>query len=298
MEEQPSMQPDHQDQQQYGYAPPFVPPEQQQTSGMAITALILGILTFFTCGTTGIVALVLGIVAMSQIGKSQGQIKGHGLAVAGTILGAVGLVLPIFALLLGILLPALGVARHTANQMTNNTQLHGIHLAMMTYAQSNGTYFPGLNQNGNPDNLHVSNRFAILLDGNYFSPDYLINPVDNGITPAQPAAQGYTVTPQNYSYAALSIEVPGGRRDEWKDTLNAQAVVISDRNTGTPGQPSSVWTNGNAWEGAVAWNDGHVTREPSSIMAQTVYGMKPANSNDALFTEVGPDDALMVHDGK
>ncbi|BAM02735.1 type II secretion system protein [Phycisphaera mikurensis] len=62
-------------------------------------------------------------------------------------------VISIIALLIGILLPALGAARRTARQMQNSTQLRGIHQGMFTYAQSNKTggrdgYYPGLDAQG------------------------------------------------------------------------------------------------------------------------------------------------------
>ncbi len=46
-------------------------------------------------------------------------------------------VISIIALLIGILLPALGAARRTARQLTNSTQLRGIHQGWVTFAQSN-----------------------------------------------------------------------------------------------------------------------------------------------------------------
>lgn len=57
-----------------------------KTSGMAIASLITGL----TCLAP--FAIVLGHMAMSRIKKSAGQLTGHGLALAGTILGYVGLV--------------------------------------------------------------------------------------------------------------------------------------------------------------------------------------------------------------
>ena len=62
-------------------------------------------------------------------------------------------VISIIALLIGILLPALGAARRTARQMANNTQLRGIHQGFVTYAQSNKSggndgFFPMLELQG------------------------------------------------------------------------------------------------------------------------------------------------------
>src|SRR5438552_4054596 len=60
--------------------PAAFPPPSAKTSGMAIASLVLGILGF--CGITAIVGLILGIVGLNQINRSNGQIRGKGLAVA------------------------------------------------------------------------------------------------------------------------------------------------------------------------------------------------------------------------
>ena len=61
-------------------------PAAPKTSGMAIASLITGL----TCVSP--VAILLGHMALSRIKKSAGQLGGGGLALAGTILGYVGLV--------------------------------------------------------------------------------------------------------------------------------------------------------------------------------------------------------------
>ena len=91
-----------------------------KTSGMAIASLVLGILGFCTCGVTAVVGLILGIIAQSKISKSQGQLKGSGLAIGGICVSGVALVLvPINA---GLFLPALAKARQRAMtiQCVNN----------------------------------------------------------------------------------------------------------------------------------------------------------------------------------
>jgi len=60
-----------------------------KTSGWAIASLVCGLLTFFTCGITGILAVIFGIIALVEISKSSGAIKGKVLAVTGIILPAV-----------------------------------------------------------------------------------------------------------------------------------------------------------------------------------------------------------------
>lgn len=57
------------------------------TNGMAIASLICSLAGLFFCGVPSVVGLILGIVAMGQC-KKTGQ-EGHGMALAGTIIGAV-----------------------------------------------------------------------------------------------------------------------------------------------------------------------------------------------------------------
>src|SRR5215471_6524687 len=51
-------------------------------------------------------------------------------------------VIAIIALLIGILLPALGKARQSARQLKDSTQVRGIHQGMLLCAQNNGDDFP------------------------------------------------------------------------------------------------------------------------------------------------------------
>jgi Domain of unknown function (DUF4190) len=77
-----------------GYGPPPAPGEPYTTpqtpgvNGLAIAALVLGLL--WVCGLGSILAVVFGFIALSQIKKS-GQ-GGKGLAIAGLVLGFLGIV--------------------------------------------------------------------------------------------------------------------------------------------------------------------------------------------------------------
>jgi hypothetical protein len=64
---------------------------QPEQDTMAIVSLILGIANFFCCGIIAPVALVLGIMSRSKIRASGGALRGEGLALAGIILGAIGI---------------------------------------------------------------------------------------------------------------------------------------------------------------------------------------------------------------
>ncbi len=72
-------------QQPYGYqtAP--------KTNGLAIASLVLGIAQIFLCIIGGILALVFGYIARRQIDESGGTQGGRGMAIAGIILGWIGI---------------------------------------------------------------------------------------------------------------------------------------------------------------------------------------------------------------
>jgi hypothetical protein len=116
----------------------------QKMSGMAVTSLVLGILGIVTCGITVLlsapIGLILGAIAMNKIGKSQGQLRGKGLALAGIITSGVAfLLIPIFA---AMMLPALAAAKQKAQEINcvNNEKQLG--LAMMIYSGDNKDKFP------------------------------------------------------------------------------------------------------------------------------------------------------------
>lgn len=75
--------------------PPSLHPP--QTSGMAIASLITGIVGAFP------LAIIFGHIALSQIKKSSGRLSGFGLALAGTILGYVGLAVMLLLFAMSIL---------------------------------------------------------------------------------------------------------------------------------------------------------------------------------------------------
>ena len=73
--------------------PAYVPvtggpaPSRGGTNGLAIAALVLGIL--WLCAIGSVLAIVFGFVALNQI-KRSGQ-GGRGLAIAGIVLGIIGI---------------------------------------------------------------------------------------------------------------------------------------------------------------------------------------------------------------
>ena len=68
----------------YGYGYPA-----KRTNGLAVASLVLGCVGWLLCGIGSVAALVLGLVARTQIRNSGGQEGGEGLALAGIILGGI-----------------------------------------------------------------------------------------------------------------------------------------------------------------------------------------------------------------
>ena len=70
-----------------GYPSPAAAPT---TSGLAIASLVTGL--FFWCFfVPGVVSVVLGYLALEQIADSGGATRGRGMAIAGIVLGWVGI---------------------------------------------------------------------------------------------------------------------------------------------------------------------------------------------------------------
>ena len=92
-------------------AGPPAPPQpvyvQSKTNGFAVAALVLGILWIYWIGS--ILALVFGYVAKSQIDKSGGRETGRGMAIAGIVLGWVGVGILLLILVL-VLVGSIGSA--------------------------------------------------------------------------------------------------------------------------------------------------------------------------------------------
>jgi competence protein ComGC len=119
--------------------PPGIP--EPKTNRLAITSLILGILSLALC-VVGILfaipGLIFGFLGMSRVKNSGGTQKGHGLALAGTIMSGAGLVLfPVVGLLAAIAIPNFVKARTTAQRNACISNLRMIDGAKATWALEN-----------------------------------------------------------------------------------------------------------------------------------------------------------------
>ena len=76
-----------------GYVPGGMQYASRRTDGLAIAALIVGILSLVCCVlgvALGPAAAVMGFISRGRISSSSGTIGGGGLAIGGLILGVIG----------------------------------------------------------------------------------------------------------------------------------------------------------------------------------------------------------------
>lgn len=230
----------------------------------------------------------------------------HGFTILQVVAVAVGLVLAI-----AIVIPMFYSPRINSRAMQNSTQLRGIHQGFAIFCQSNKFYYPGIGSAGHVIEPTVEGRLDLFMAGDFVTPEYLISPGETA--PMTELAYDLStraydpVTAANYSYAMLQIDTLGRRQNEWRETANTMAMVLSDRDTaGNPAKPESVWGK-TPWRGSVLWNNNHAEFSRSHVMptaydrpSQHVDG-KPVpatNLADNLFALAGPDDAFLIHSGK
>ncbi|MBX2850523.1 MAG: prepilin-type N-terminal cleavage/methylation domain-containing protein [Phycisphaeraceae bacterium] len=197
-------------------------------------------------------------------------------------------VISIIALLIAILLPALGKARESAARIKNAAGLRSLHQSQVGFASDNKGFYSGLDNKGRPfttaeleqkfgtgagsfffqNGTSVLPRYAILALGDYVDYPDLVSGQDSD-REAWDGTSGFTH--RHLSYAALDISVDDSpARASWRSELGSETPVMSDRSTATAVTTvgSSLW-NTDGWEGTLVWNDGHTTYEGSADVGAT-----------------------------
>lgn len=218
-------------------------------------------------------------------------------------------VISIIALLIAILLPALGAARTSARKLQSATQLRGIHQGMVILGTDNKEFYAGLDSRGQDINsaklgnsgegVTVEGRFWHILDGEYVTKDILISPGE--VDQREDYTPGDPITLRHYSYAmqllnnssrypgGTGVNIgPGATTDAWKADGNSMSAVMADRNVSdVTGNTNvySVWTvaYSEEWQGNILWNDNHVTFENFYIVDETQYASAPVVIRDHFF---------------
>ena len=120
-------------------SPPFAPPPPvpgsvvaTQTSGKAIASLICGILMVFPFF---ILAVIFGHLAISDIRRSAGGLKGQGMAIAGLVLGYSAI--PLVLIIAAIAIPNLLRAKISANEASAVGSVRILVRAEISYQTAN-----------------------------------------------------------------------------------------------------------------------------------------------------------------
>ncbi len=117
--------------QQFTAPPPHPgpPPAAPRTSGMAVASLILGLLGGLVI--TALAGLILGIISLAQIGRSQGRLRGQGFAIAGLVIS--GLALLFVPILAAMVFPVFTRARESARKAVCLSNVKNVSLALQMY---------------------------------------------------------------------------------------------------------------------------------------------------------------------
>ncbi len=125
-------------------APAAIPQHQgPPSSGLAITSMVMGILSVVLCGPfLGIPAVICGHITLSRIKKLPTHYSGGGMAVAGLVTGYIGSTIMCLAIMAGLLLPALAKAKQKAVQINCASNLKQVGLAARIWAGDHNGMLP------------------------------------------------------------------------------------------------------------------------------------------------------------
>ncbi len=226
-------------------------------------------------------------------------------------------VIAIIALLIGILLPALGKARKSAQQLKDSTQIRGVIQALATWAGDNKNDYPipskldrngyTLGQNGDPGDRDEAKD----ITGQIISP--LVN---NGSVTAELFISPVEQNPSIQEYANYQVDEPRAAFDKeralWdpamrgtpeEDEGSTFAHTVNYRETGNASTGNTSYAHTLPFgKRRALWQDTYVASEPVFANRGPVY--QPVGSGDELQWEL-PDSSvglrsntLLIHGGR
>ncbi len=173
--------------------------------GMAITSLVLGILSVMCLGLfAGIPAIILGHTAHRRTRNAPDQYAGRGLAITGFVLGYASILLTALVVLIFAthVSQQMAPARNQAQRINCINNMKNIGLAFRIWAADHQDRFPfqaSANQSGEPGEARVMNSAQIFqtLAKELATPTILVCPND----PSKRPAKNFTsLQPANVTY--------------------------------------------------------------------------------------------------
>jgi type II secretory pathway pseudopilin PulG len=126
---------------------------------MAIASLVLGIVNVFPLS---VAAIILGHISLSRIRKSAGRLKGQGLAIAGLVLGYIGIAaIPFILIIAAIAIPNLLRAKIAADESSAVQSMRVILAAEISHKGQTGVFtcnLADLGSVGLTDSLLINGR--------------------------------------------------------------------------------------------------------------------------------------------
>jgi type II secretory pathway pseudopilin PulG len=151
-----------------------MPPGNPATSGKAIASLTCGFLFFFL--PAAIVAVVMGHLSLSDIRQSAGRLGGRGMAIAGLVLGYLGLSFIPILIIAAIAIPNLLRARMAANEASAVSSLRTYNTAFARYAEE----CPKQGYPSNPTGLDDSSSNTCPQESQTSVPQGVALPIKSG----------------------------------------------------------------------------------------------------------------------
>lgn len=269
-----------------GMSPAVAPPAlvtTPQSKAQATAALVLGIVSLvipLLSFITGILAIVFGILGMRRQ-------AGKGMATAGLVMGAIGLVF--WPIMIGmVLVPALGRARELARQAACQANLSAIGKSVVMYSGMTSDIhpFPLLRQYGNPNDPVTTSTHAngdlfvgntnkvlgangmqnawVLIDQNLVGQAAFHCPSDGGWTLRLESDRFGWTSPTQFSYG---VQWPYDGLDEQSpnpaklsdSNASPSLVIFTDRNPGGSVSPNRQHSNHGADGAAILRKDSSVS---------------------------------------
>lgn len=113
--------------------------QKSDSSGLAITSMVLGI-SGFLCGITAIPAVICGHIALARSGRTSSANSGRGFAIAGLITGYLGILVFAGAMLAGVAAPMIIRQKHKADQTEAIKNARMIGLFLFEFEAEYGEY--------------------------------------------------------------------------------------------------------------------------------------------------------------
>jgi hypothetical protein len=148
--------------------------------GKAALSFLLGLLAIVPLGIfAGIPAVILGHLSRRSVGKSQGRLKGRGLATAGLSMGYVSLALVPVVIFVWMAIPRVFRGQIATNEASALSTLRSINYAATTYHVEHNTYPATLQELGAASLFPLEN--AVTLVGTQNGYRFSYRPSSSGI---------------------------------------------------------------------------------------------------------------------